>query len=428
MKTNLTGLRPVSEEYMKRALVTLLILLFITTSAQAFQETLSLTKDDAVAYALRNNLSVKQFEAEVSIEAAHRMQVMALPMPEIILHYEGMPDGTRFETWGSRKLFFVQKFDFPTKYISRIRKHTFLKKQAESAYSHAKMSIAAEVKIAYTEVQLAEKLLEVARENDELTGLLLEKAELRFREGEENKKDYLWAKVESDRATNSVTSAESAYRAALEDLRVLLAGPSGNLPEDIKLTDNLEFREVEYGSIRDVSPDHPRLKISENAVCAASSDVRLSYSSFLPDFMVAYMTENNNNTPGFWGARFGMSVPLWFWSDQAGKISEARSALKISEWQQMDERNKLAAELQKSLASVHQSSERVAMFRNSILNDAEQVFTLIEASYREGEAGYTDLLLAQQSMIETRGEYYEAIADYNKSVARFELAAGKQFQ
>jgi len=417
---------------MKRLMLIVILLIYSAADAWSFQDPMKLTMQDAVQYALEHNPSVRAAEARVSAASAYRLQAWALPQPEVMIHYEGMPDGTYFETWGSRKIFFTQRFSFPTNYIVDYQRRGSLLKGAGYSLDLEKLRLIAQVKTAYIEALLDRERLTLAQENLDLSDGLLEKAELRFNLGEENRKDYLWAKLQKDRAQNAVHAARIEYNEAQETLAQLLSGSTGDTQgAGFELVDELAFYPVDisgFGAAGSMLDRHARVNLSESAVRAASKSLSLAKSSFLPDIMVAYMKENNNNIPGFWGFRVAMSVPLWFWSDQRGKISEARAALNAAGWERTGERQAAAAEYNKVLFSLRESEQQARSFTEEILGQAEQVYRLAEVSYREGESDYVDLLLAQQLLVETRKEYFEAIAGYNKAVAQFELAAGRSLQ
>jgi len=410
----------------------LLIIICIPVSVFSYQQDMELSIQKAINYALQHNPVIQSALAEIERESAQKRQAWAFPKPEIMLHFEGMPDGTYFETWGSRKLFFIQKFEFFAKYFVKSQQHGYLVKKAHQSLLLDKLNLTANVKIAYTEALLWVKKCDIARENLALSNDVLGKIKLRFDVGEEGRKEFLWAKLQKDRAENAVFSANAQRIEAFERLKLLLSGEFVEMDaSELQLTDDLIFIPVDASILKintSILQNHALVNVNRNNVSAVEKSVSLAKISYLPDIMVAYMNENNNNTPGFWGARLSISFPLWFLSDQTGKIAEAKANLKIAQWDEVRETQKLRKELTTAAAALKETEKQVKRFTDEILQEAEQVYNLAELSYREGESSYIDLLFAQQSLIETRTEYLETLAEYNKAAARFERAIGSPVQ
>jgi len=387
-----------------------------------------MTMQDAVQYAVNYNPRIHQAKAEVEKETAIKTGTWSLPQPEFIISYEGMPRGTRFETWESRKIMFGQSIEFPLKYLFRIKQQSLLVERAGHALDLEKLKLTSDVKDAYVDALLTKEKYSLALDNLRLSSDLLEKAKLRYELGEEGIIDYLRAKLQKDRSENAVITAGTNHKEAMEKLILLLTGKRDDAGiTEIELIDSLKYVPIDISKLelgKNSLSNHFRLQIAEKELKAASSGLVLAKSSYLPDFDFVYFKENVFHDPGFWGMEFGISLPLWFLSDQRGQIAEARATVKSADWNRVHEENHLWSEYRTALFALRETEKQVKRFNEEILREAEQVFEIASISYKVGETSYIDLIFAQQSLIETRSEYLDVLAAYNKSIIRIELAIG----
>lgn len=408
------------------------LLILRVSFAQQIPSRLSI--EDAVGYAKKHNPRIHQAEANMELEKAAKRRAWAPPKPELLLIYEGMPRGNYFDLYESRKIMFSQRIEFPLKNVYKIKRQSSLLERSAQELELEKLKLTAEVKIAYYETLRAREQYNLAQENLTLSEDLMAKAKLRFDLGEVGSIDYRRAKLEKLLAENMVISAGINRKNAIEALILLLAGSpeTSRLPiAEIELTDSLLYRPIDITSLESKKKQlmyHSRIQIAAKEQESAANALSLAKSSFLPDFYIVYSRENVQTEPGFWGARLGISLPLWFLWDQKAQIAEARASKKASEWNKVHEENHLRSELETAVFALQEQEKQVQRFQNEILIEAEQVFELARVSYKEGETSYIEVIFAQQSLIETRSEYLDLLAEYNKAIAKLELALGHTLQ
>ncbi|MCK4965545.1 TolC family protein, partial [bacterium] len=376
-----------------------------------------LSMEDAVNYAVSHNPRIHEKKAEVEREKAAGISAWSLPKPEFLLLYEGMPKGSNFDTWGSRKMMFGQKFEFPLKYFLKIKKQSLLVERAEYNFNLERINLVSDVKDAYIDALFTRDKLALAQENLKLSKDLMDKAKLRYEFGEAGSIDYLRAKLHKSRSENSVITEGIHYKDAMEKLVLLLTGRRTESEKvDFELTDPLKYIPVDIDRLVSEEPDilnHSLLKGADMKLKAASCELTLARSSYLPDFSVTYFKENRSNVPGFWGMQFGMSLPLWFMSDQRGRTSEAHAKVKSADWNRVHIENHLRSEYRAAFYSLREAEKQVKRFNEEILSEAGKVFELASFNYKEGETSYIDLIFAQRALIETRIEYLNTLASYN---------------
>jgi len=413
------------------SVVSCIIILWSYAFGIAYQQPRQMSVKDAVNYALEHNPRINSARAVIDIEAARKRQLWSPSKPSFNVEYEGMPNGTYFDLYESKKLIINQNIEFPLLYFKRIQQQSFLVERARQELELERINLTAEVKTAYINAAYAREKYQFAVRNLNISDELLLKIKNRFGAGEEGKKDYLWAKLQRDRADNGVSATQEEYNNTMENLKLLLAGKDLSPQYTLELSDSLVYIPIDsslFSNLEAILAHHPAIKIHQNTINAANKAVTISNQLILPDISINLYKQNLNNKSGFWGLEAGLTLPVWFWSDQRGKKAEAQAGLRSAEWQQTLEISKIRADYQSAKVSFQGAEQRVKRLYTEILSNAQELFSLTEVQYREGEVGYIDVMLAQQSLIETKFEYITALADYNKALIRLEQVLGKELR
>ncbi|MCP4726879.1 MAG: TolC family protein [bacterium] len=417
-----------------KGLISAILILYFAQVSMAYQIPDMLSIEDAVTIALEQNPGIQKAKSRIEIEKGIKLKSIMPENPSIGISYEGMPSGTYFDPYTSRKAKIAQQIEFPIKYYYRAKGHSSLLEKAETELEFEKLTIAAEVKDAYYDALLTAEQLILSKQNLELFEDIMEKAGIRKELGESSGIDLMRARLQKERAEIAVQSAEIECKKATEKLLLLLTGRekiSVLKIENTVLTDSLYYRSVNSSLLTftdNTLQEHLRIRMAMHEQNAAGHFLSLAKSIYLPDIDFTYFRERIDGQSGFWGVELGVSIPLWFLWQEKGKIQEARAVRNTAEWNLIHEQNHLRSEYRTALFSLQEIETQVTRFRTGILNEARQIYELASVSYREGETSYIDLLLAQQTMIETRGEYLNLIAEYNKAIVKLELARGKQVE
>jgi cobalt-zinc-cadmium efflux system outer membrane protein len=122
---------------------------------------------------------------------------------------------------------------------------------------------------------------------------------------------------------------------------------------------------------------------------------------------------------------FAASVPLPVFDRNQGNILEARYQLAKTE----AERRAAAVRVQTALAETHAAlsaaySEAVTL-RDEVLPGAQQAFEAAREGYHQGKFQFLDVLDAQRTLFEARGQYLEALSAYHQAVAALERLIGE---
>jgi cobalt-zinc-cadmium resistance protein CzcA len=114
--------------------------------------------------------------------------------------------------------------------------------------------------------------------------------------------------------------------------------------------------------------------------------------------------------------------------DQRGRIKEASSNVSAAESELQTANNAVHAKTQAAFAEFKHEEKQVQLYVKDILPQAEEVFRTAAKSYEAGEITYIEFLQAQQTLVNSKGSYAEALLSYNLSIVTIEEAIGKTVQ
>jgi cobalt-zinc-cadmium efflux system outer membrane protein len=160
------------------------------------------------------------------------------------------------------------------------------------------------------------------------------------------------------------------------------------------------------------------------AMAQRQSAVTLEEANLIPDPTLGggFRYFNESKAQAF---LFGVSLPLPVFDRNQGKNLEARYQLAKAE----EERRAAAVSVYTSLAETYAELSaaltEASTLRDEVLPGAQSAFDAISEGYRQGKFQFLEVLDAQRTLFEVRGQYIEALATYHKAVAALERLIGE---
>ena len=189
---------------------------------------------------------------------------------------------------------------------------------------------------------------------------------------------------------------------------------SDSLPETIAVSST--------DSLAQGLQNHPALKIAYISQQAAVNAKRLAYGQFLPQISLSYFKQEVDKND-FWGGEIGFSIPLWFMG-QGGKLLQKKAEQIIANHFYVVEKLRLGQEFNQAIARLEKAANEVKLFQTELLNEAEEVFRIAQKIYAVGEIGYLQFIDAQQTLIQTRQGYLQALLSYQIEKAHLTWLTG----
>jgi len=414
---------------MKRLYVLFISFLIIFKGyAQENKTFTGLTLNEAIEIGLKNNPEVKSAREKISAAKGRFWSGISLPSPEIGLSYEYVPVNTGLRNFGERTFAVSQSFEFPSNYFLRGSR---LSKEDEILFYELKqgeIALVSQIKTAYYNVLSKKELLETAEENLKIAEDFSKKADIRNNVGEGTKLERLTAKVQFTEAVNNLESAKNELKTAFAKLNYSI-GNGKEKDEIFTLADSLSFTPILKFTLEELYnlslSVNQQIKISELKVSTSLIEKTLAWSSLLPKFNLAYYKQTLDGDNGFYGASFGISVPLWFLFEQRGQIQEAAANVNIAGSELQLIKNEIYMRLKTIYNDYESNLRQVELYISDILPQAEEVYRSASASYNAGEITYLEFLQARQTLISASSNYTNALFSYYRSIFTLEETIGQ---
>lgn len=389
-----------------------------------------LSLNEAVKIGLKNNPEVRSAIENISASKGRFWSGISLPQPEIGVSYEYTPVNRSLNNYSEKTLAVSQSFEFPSNYILKGSK--FSKEEEISVYKLklTERSIINQVKSSYYKVLAKQYQVKSAEENLSISEDFFKKAEIRQNVGEGTNLERLTAKVQYTEAQNNLEVAKNELTTAFAELNYSLGYGIQSYDSNFDLTDTLVFvdHKISLEQIyKSLEETNPRIKIAELKYGIASVEKGLAWSSLLPNINLAYFKQTRDGNAGFYGASFGISLPLWFMFDQRGKIQEAVANQSIYESELQLTKNEIALKIKNAFTDYENNLKQVKLYVNDILPQAEEIYRTAIKSYDAGEITYIEFLQAKQTMINAKNNYINVLFNYNRSIFTLEEIVGKCF-
>jgi outer membrane protein, heavy metal efflux system len=152
--------------------------------------------------------------------------------------------------------------------------------------------------------------------------------------------------------------------------------------------------------------------------------LRVEESKRIPDVTVSGGVRNVNETDDT-GFVVRLSLPLVLFDRNQGGVLEARHRVAGAEAERRATEMRLAVALAEAYQALLTAYRNVTVIRQEVLPAAQEAFEVATEGYRQGKFGFLDVLDAQRTLFETRGQYLEALSAHHKAVADAERLIGE---
>jgi cobalt-zinc-cadmium efflux system outer membrane protein len=292
---------------------------------------------------------------------------------------------------------------------------------ASAALEETRLSLSADVKVAFYSLLFAQRDAELAAQNVTTVEEVLRTVKARVAAGEATSFDSLKAGVEVQKAQKEVARAQNALLVAKARLNTLTAGSLGKqfsiqgefqVPPQPVDPEALATQAIEQ---------HPTLRRLTKLAEQAHHTLRLERESRIPNVTVvgSYHREAGDES-----LTAGLSVPLPLWYRRQGEIQTALGAKHRADAERLRVQNELEQALIQHAQEVRTAQDQLRVFETGLLKQAEQTLTLARTSFRHGAASLLDVLDAQRVYRQTLLEYAQVRADLSIALARLERSLG----
>lgn len=385
-----------------------------------------LSVNDVLQIALKHNPNWGTYAANHAAAHAELLKACAFPNPSLDVEY-GRAKGREKDDEGNRptrdiyNLAFSQPIELPGKRLARQveARAGFAVAQAEGFEFSA--SLRADVMEAYYNVQfqtaqerLWQTLLGLA---DELYRIATRRVEL----GEAGKIEQINARVEVLRATRERNTAQRRKLGAMAALNALTGSQLG---KRFRLSEGLPSvlpSRSEQQAIKTSLACHPRLARLAAELEQRYASLDRQRTDWWPDVSVGVRKAQEFDANSV-AVTASVEIPLWNRNQGGVAAAEAQAQKTYNDIAIAFE--EVRRDVEVAYQNYELSRDQIRAYEDGLRAAAEQAVGIAWFQYREGAAGYLDVLTARRLLQETEQEYIQARYDAALSKARLERATG----
>jgi cobalt-zinc-cadmium efflux system outer membrane protein len=168
---------------------------------------------------------------------------------------------------------------------------------------------------------------------------------------------------------------------------------------------------------------HPTIAATRARMRAAEADVAVERAARFPDFSVTGFTTHELDRRAY-GGGLTVDVPLWNWN--VGRIAQARARLGASRKQAEAAALELEASAIEAQAACRASTQAAARLGSAVVPRSEAAVSIIEKTYRSGEASLLEVIDARRTLLEARTLHLSALAQAQVECSRLDTLIGEQ--
>ena len=391
---------------------------------QAQERLTSLTLDEALNLATRENFTLRAAQFDYQATRANEITAGLIPNPSFSYLGEQLNEpltgqqatgpqytvaiGQTFETGGKRQ----RRLD-SARAATRVAGHIL---------TGVERQILFQVKKSFTDALTAKAALELAEQNLKTIGEIEKLQSVRAAKGALSELELLRIQVQQYTFQRDAADARQAVQAAKNALRTV-AGPD-RIADEYDVVGKLDFRDFIFNRPDLYSlaqANRPDIRAAEAAREKARADINLAKANAWWDLtpLVEYKRDGKFNTVGA-----GISLPLRVFDRNQGEILRTGSEARSVEATYQGTVAQALSEVDTALGVMLTERQKVTTLRENYLPKAQKARDIVEFAYRRGGTSLLDFLDAERTFRETSLEYLRSLGNYWTALYQLELAVG----
>lgn len=364
--------------------------------------------------------------AEARIGSARRP-----PDPELQLGFMNreLPSLAPMDPLGMTQIQVMQMIPTPGKLGLAGRVASETAAAARSRAVDVRWDTRARAAMAFYDLHTVVKQLEIARQTKTLVQDIAKTSQTMYSVGEGKQADVLRAQVEVAKMSEEITRMESMRAAMAGRLAAILDLPPDSVigtPSLPRLPDSLPPL---ADLIVEAERSRPMIQAGERDVAAASAGERLARKEIWPDLQVGLQygwRGGDMGTERMGSLMIGATVPLYARSRQLRMRDEAAAMRLMTTADLASMRAETRGRMTELYADFTRARNLLALYRTTILPQAEGAVTASFSAYRVGSVDFMTLLDNQMSVNGYRQQLISLQAEQGTAIAEIEMLLGRQ--
>lgn len=290
-----------------------------------------------------------------------------------------------------------------------------------------------DVKVAYFTILKTEKFLDVAKQSIEQLEAHRNMAQDFFNVGVIPRNDLLRAEVELAHSRQNLLRAENSVDMAKAKFNTVLRRDV-NIPTEVEDILQLKPFTKSLSECQNLAMENrPEIKSYTLKVEQSRKIVNLTKSEYYPTINAVGHYERFGDTPGVSGTSYKdrenwyilgvASWNFWEWGRTKNRVDASRSRENQAAYALDNVKDQVTLEVKNEWLTLNEKQKQVAVAQKAI-EQAEENYRISRERYREQVGTSTDVLDAETLLTRAKFDYFNALSEYNISIARLERAMG----
>ena len=404
------------------------LLSFNAANAQS-PTTKSISVDDAITTALKNNLELQSQQLNVQSSTILKKSVFELPKTNVNFQFG------QYNSINQDKAFQVsQSIPFPTYYSAKSSLYKAELQGSQLQQQATVNEIKAQVQYWFYQLQYLQTTKKQLQDLDSLYNDFVNAAALRYKTGETNLLEKTTAETKRGQLSQLLKQNETDFATAYNSLKTLM-----NTSEDFTITVNENWQPLVLSSSFDTTliANNPSLKVLYQQAVIAEQNKKLETASTLPDFNVGYFNQsligvqningadvNFDGSKRFQGFNVGISIPITFFSNTS-KIKSLDYKQQALQKEADNGKLILQNQLQNAFQQYNQNLSQYNYYKSTALPNADIIISTAKVGFKSGDIGYIEYLQALQTATDVQLSYLQSVNQINQSIFNINFLINK---
>lgn len=391
-----------------------------TPAQQVLEPQGQITLKEAIACALTKSPQLRAFSWDIHFAEAGEIQAALRPNPKLQLEVEefgGTGETKRFDS-SEASLQIGQLIEIAGKRSKRVNLATLEKQLAQWDYRAKRLDVIAEVAAAFVETLEAQENLALSRELLKLSEQTHTAVEQRVNAGKDSPLKETKAKIALSTMKIQAEAASQALKSAKATLAAAwgAAGPQfDNVRGEFYKTPPLPELKGLPTQIQN-NPDIARWP-TEKMKYRAEFDLEKAKAKSDPTLKGGVKQLNEGDNTAF---IVGLSIPLPINDRNQAGIKRATYAIEKAAENQRIAETRIHKNLARATQNLQTAFTQATVLANEVVPGAQSAFDAATQGYQAGKFDYLDVLDAQRTLFDAKGQYITSLAEYHKAKIQVE--------
>jgi cobalt-zinc-cadmium efflux system outer membrane protein len=368
--------------------------------------------------------------AEHGWRAAAEMPKQARALPETQLSVQELSVGSPRPLAGFNNSDFAyvgagasQDVPYPGK---RALRATVAAHRAESLHEDAsavRRRVVEALKLTYYRLAYIQQTLGILDGNDRLLGQVEKVVESRYGVGQGSQQDVLRAQLQHTKLLQEVAMHHQEKRQLEAQLKQTLNRPQASPDIVAEPLVPTVLGRSDADLLQQAAEQNPDLRSRRESLRGRQAQVELAHRELRPDFNVQGMVQHTGSQfRDYYMASFGIRLPNR--GRRVAELAEAEEERARAEQELQAEVQRVGSEIAQQLALLRGSEERLKIYGEGLIPQAEATFQAGIAAYESNRQDFATLLGNFLDVLELNLERRRELADHESTLARLERLTG----